>query len=145
MGAVSSLWPVSGDPDGILALLREWEVAPDPQPLVIETSGSTGRPKRVMLSRQAMRASALATQEHLGGPGHWVLNLPPTYFAGVQVLFRSVVAATTPVLFQGSFVQTGALVHGRSYVSLVPTQLVRLLEEPEEVAALADFEAARGG
>ena len=50
-----------------------------------------------MLSRDAMRASALATQERLGGPGQWVLNLPPTYVAGVQVLYRSVVAGTEPV------------------------------------------------
>ena len=63
-----------------------------PEPLVIATSGSTGAPKRVVLSRDAMRASALATQERLGGPGQWVLNLPPTYVAGVQVLYRSVVA-----------------------------------------------------
>ncbi len=44
-----------------------------------------------------MRASALATQERLGGPGQWVLNLPPSYVAGVQVLYRSVVAGTEPV------------------------------------------------
>ena len=128
LGLVSSLWPVSGDAGGILALLREWDTADDPRPLVIETSGSTGRPKRVMLSRAAMRASATATQERLGGPGQWVLNLPPTYVAGVQVLFRSVVAGTTPVLF-----------------SLVPTQLVRLLDDPDELAALEDFEAVLVG
>jgi O-succinylbenzoic acid--CoA ligase len=75
---VSSLWPVSGDAAGILALLRDWDAADEPRPLVIETSGSTGRPKRVLLSRDAMRASALATEERLGGPGRWVLNLPPT-------------------------------------------------------------------
>ena len=43
-------------------LLREWDAAADPEPLVIETSGSTASPKRVVLSRAAMRASALATQ-----------------------------------------------------------------------------------
>ena len=64
---------------------------------MIATSGSTGAPKRVVLSRDAMRASALATHERLGGPGQWVLNLPPTYVAGVQVLYRSVVAGTEPV------------------------------------------------
>jgi O-succinylbenzoic acid--CoA ligase len=141
LGRVSSLWPVSGDAAGILALLREWDAAEDPRPLVIETSGSTGRPKRVLLSRAAMRASALATQERLGGPGRWVLNLPPTYVAGVQVLYRSVVAGTDPIAFQGSFAATRPLVHGRAFVSLVPTQLVRLLDDAEETAALEDFEA----
>ena len=140
-GDGASLWPVSGDADEILALLREWDAATDPTPLVIETSGSTGRPKRVMLSRDAMRASALATQERLGGPGQWVLNLPPTYVAGVQVLYRTVVGGTTVIPFQGSFAATRSMVHGRCFVSLVPTQLVRLLDDPEEVAALEDFEA----
>ena len=97
MAPVSSLRPVSGTAGEILGLLREWDAAEDPEPLVIETSGSTGRAKRVLLSRDAMRASALATQERLGGPGQWVLNLPPTYVAGVQVLYRSVVAGTEPV------------------------------------------------
>ena len=97
MARVSSLRPVSGTAEEILDLLREWDAAADPEPLVIATSGSTGEPKRVVLSRDAMRASALATQERLGGPGQWVLNLPPTYVAGVQVLYRSVVAGTEPV------------------------------------------------
>jgi O-succinylbenzoic acid--CoA ligase len=142
---VSSLRPVSGDAEQILALLRDWAIADDPAPLVIATSGSTGAPKRVLLSRDAMRASALATQQRLGGPGQWVLNLPPTYVAGVQVLFRSVLAGTEPIVFRGSFAETRGLVHGRSFVSLVPTQLVRLLEDPDEVAALEDFEAVLVG
>ena len=86
---VSSLRPVTGTAEEILGLLREWDAADDPEPLVIATSGLDRRPKRVVLSRDAMRASALATQERLGGPGQWVLNLPPTYVAGVQVLYRS--------------------------------------------------------
>src|ERR687898_2072281 len=98
---VSSLRPVSGSAPEILHLLRMWEAADDPEPLVVATSGSTGEPKRVVLSRAAMRASALATQEWLGGPGQWVLNLPPTYVAGVQVLYRSVVAGTEPVRHDG--------------------------------------------
>src|SRR5689334_25439473 len=85
---VSSLRPVSGDAEEVRALLRDWEAADDPEPLVIETSGSTGQPKRVLLSRRALRASADATHARLGGPGRWELNLPPTYVAGVQVLFR---------------------------------------------------------
>ncbi len=64
--------PVAGvrrHPTRSCALLRDWDAADDPRPLVIETSGSTGRPKRVLLSRDAMRASAEATHERLGGPG----------------------------------------------------------------------------
>ena len=78
------------------ALLSEWQAAPqEPEPLVIETSGSTGTPKHVVLSRRAMRASATATALRLGGPGQWLLNLPATYVAGVQVLFRSLLSAAS--------------------------------------------------
>lgn len=138
---MSSLRPVSGTAEEILDLLREWDAADDPEPLVIETSGSTGRPKRVQLSRAAMRTSALATQERLGGPGRWVLNLPPTLVAGVQVLYRSVVAGTEPVTTKDVVHARELLLEGRSYLSLVPTQLHRLLDVPAAVAALAAFDA----
>ena len=141
MARVSSLRPVSGTAEEILALLREWDAAPQPRPLVIATSGSTGSAKRVMLSRDAMRASALATQERLGGPGRWVLNLPPTYVAGVQVLYRSVVAGTEP-LFDDAYDTASA---GRSYVSLVPTQLHRALDDGFDTADLTRFDAVLVG
>src|ERR1700712_2094173 len=66
--------------------------------LVIETSGSSGVPKRVALSADALLASAGATESELGGPGQWLLALPTHYIAGVQVLVRSIVAATKPVV-----------------------------------------------
>ena len=120
---MSSLRPVSGTADEIRELLLEWDRADDPAPLIIETSGSTGRPKRVALSRNAMRASALATHTRLGGPGQWELNLPPTYVAGVQVLYRTIVAGPDVT---------------RRYLSLVPTQLVRALHSGSR---LADYDA----
>jgi O-succinylbenzoic acid--CoA ligase len=135
----SSLWPVSGDAEEILALLREWDTADDPRPLVIETSGSTGQPKRVMLSRDAMRASARATHERLGGPGQWVLNLPPTYVAGVQVLYRSVVAGTEPIVYAGDLAWLPELTGDRRYLSLVSTQLVRLLNDWRDSNAFANL------
>lgn len=138
---MSSLRPVSGDAAGLLALLRDWDAAPaEPAPLVVETSGSTGRPKRVLLSRSAMRASVAGTESRLGGPGQWVLNLPPTYVAGLMVLFRSVVAGTTPVVQDGDLASAAAdLTAERRFVSLVPTQLRRLLDEPAQVEALRSF------
>lgn len=126
---MASLRPVAGTAAEILALLRDWDAADDPAPLSVETSGSTGTPKRVLLSRSAMRASADATHARLGGPGQWLLNLPPAYVAGLQVLFRSVRAGTEPVVQAGSFEDAAAAMTGpRRYVSLVPTQLLRLLD-----------------
>ena len=142
----SSLRPVRGTAAEVLALLQEWEAADDPEPLLIETSGSTGRPKRVALSRAAMRASVRATHERLGGPGQWVLNLPPTYVAGVQVLFRSVLAGTEPVLFDNDVHDTVSRMAGpRRYLSLVPTQLERCLDDGYDTGALSRFDAVLVG
>jgi O-succinylbenzoic acid--CoA ligase len=138
---VSSLHPVQGTPAEVLDLLRRWNDAdPEPAPLVIATSGSTGEPKHVVLSRAAMRASATATAARLGGHAQWLLNLPATYVAGVQVLFRSVLAGTEPVVLAGSFPSAVAAMTGeRRHLSLVPTQLTRMLDVPDEVAALRTF------
>jgi O-succinylbenzoic acid--CoA ligase len=133
----SSLRPVRGTAEQILALLRAWDAADDPAPLVVETSGSTGQPKRVVLSRSAMRASADATHARIGGPGQWVLRLPPTYVAGLQVLFRSVRAGTEPVE------EAAAMTGERRYLAVVPTQLTRLLaSDPGEAR---DFDAVLVG
>jgi O-succinylbenzoic acid--CoA ligase len=135
------LSPVRGTPREILDLLRAWNEVEDPAPLSIETSGSTGEPKRVVLSRAAMRASATATLDRLGGPGQWLLNLPATYVAGTQVLFRSVLAGTEPVVQDGDFVAAARAMTGeRRYVSLVPTQLVRMLGFSREAESLRTFD-----
>ena len=138
---------MSGSAEQVLALLRDWDTAEaEPDPLVVSTSGSTGEPKRVLLSRRALRASATATAARLGGHGQWLLDLPPTYVAGLQVLFRSVLAGTTPVLQDGSLAEAAARMTGdRRYVSVVPTQLHRLLDDPESVAALRMFSAVLVG
>ena len=138
-----------GTPREVYALLSEWQAAPqEPEPLVIETSGSTGTPKHVVLSRRAMRASATATALRLGGPGQWLLNLPATYVAGVQVLFRSLLSGIDPVLLEehADFAAaTDAMTGWRRYVSLVPTQLTRMLASPRDVEALRTFDTVLVG
>lgn len=110
---------------------------PDAVALVVTTSGSTAKPRRVLLDSSALLASAHATQQRLGGPGQWLLALPATHVAGVQVLVRSIVAGTEPVFADpGQFrpetftADVARMTTGvRRYVSLVPTQLHRLLTE----------------
>ncbi|WP_193612914.1 AMP-binding protein [Nocardioides lijunqiniae] len=111
--------------------LRRWLDAPgEPEPWVVETSGSTGRPKRVALARRAVLASVTASARRLGAGGRWVLALPPTYVAGLQVLARSLVAGHEPVL-DATWPREGTW-----FTSLVPTQLHRALEDPDRLAAL---------
>ncbi len=115
--------------------LAAWLAAGDPEPWAVETSGSTGVPKRVLLSRGAVLASVRASARRLGGSGQWLLALPASYVAGVQVVCRSLVAGHEPVLLDDhdSFASAAAAMDsGDTFVSLVPTQLHRLLETDTE-------------
>jgi O-succinylbenzoic acid--CoA ligase len=119
----------------------------EPEPVVVETSGSTGRPKRVVLSRRAVLASVTASTSRLGGSGPWVLALPLSYVAGLQVVCRSLVAGHRPVPLDehGSLPAAVAAAGGSPYLSLVATQLHRALGSPEDARALADCRAVLVG
>jgi o-succinylbenzoate---CoA ligase len=109
--------------------------------VVIGTSGSTGVPKGVELSAAALRHSAQASLDRVGArPGErWLCCLPVTHVAGLQVLVRSLVSGTEPVLAERADAATLAA-SGCSQISLVPTQLQRLLESDAGTPApLAGF------
>lgn len=107
--------------------------------VILSTSGSTGVPKGAQLSAAALAASASATEKVLGGPGQWLLALPPDHVAGLQVLLRSLAAGYEPVLMDvaqpftpAAFVDAIHRMTGpRRYCSLVPTQVRRLIQALE--------------
>jgi o-succinylbenzoate---CoA ligase len=139
---VASQRLVAGSAREVHADLRRWLDALEPERLVVRTSGSTGAPKDVVLGRPAMLASARAALDRLGGPGHWLLALPGHYVAGLQVLLRATLAGTDPVLLEEYDDLDRAVADlpaGRRYVSLVPTQLRRLLDG--HAGALRVFDA----
>lgn len=136
---------------------------PESIALVVGTSGSTGAPKQTALSVRALRASARATERFFADypsvgsskprrvvsedPAQWLLALPAHYVAGAQVLTRSVLAGTTPVVaasitdrvsFTPEVFLNAAerLSCARRFVSLVPTQVHKLLEAAEANPAL---------
>ena len=137
---VSFLRP-SDEPSVAIAQLARWLAADEPDPLLISTSGSTGEPKGVVLSRDAVLASVAASARRLGEVGQWVLTLPPSYVAGVQVIVRSLVAGHLPVVADapdlGRALVASAGDDVPRFLSLVPTQLHRLVDDPVQAAALA--------
>ena len=110
--------------------------------LIVETSGSTGSPKRIELSRDALLASAKAAEFVLDAAensSQWLLALPTNYIAGANVLIRSVLAGTQPVMMNTSVPFTAEafansamhLKAEKKFTSLVPTQLTRLATAAE--------------
>jgi o-succinylbenzoate---CoA ligase len=103
--------------------------------LVVATSGSTGEPKGVLLSHDALRASTEASLARLGCvPGdRWLLALPVHHVAGLQVLARARALGTAPMIVDGG--DLGAVAAAEAeHVSLVPTQLARLLDAGADLA-----------
>lgn len=140
--------PADPDPEALRAL-RVGQDVDDDVALVATTSGTTGPPKGALLTAAALRASASATHDRLGGPGSWLLALPPHHIAGLQVLVRSLVAGAEPVeLDVSAGFEPAALPRairrlgsGRRYTSLVAAQLAKALTDPAATAALADLDA----
>jgi len=141
--------PAGANRQFTLSALRVGEAIDDDIALVVTTSGTTGAPKGAMLTAAALTASATATHDRLGGPGRWLLALPPYHIAGVQVLVRSLLADTVPVELD---VSTGfdiselpsavkELGSDRRYTALVATQLAKALTDPAAAAALAELDA----
>jgi o-succinylbenzoate---CoA ligase len=124
----------------------------DDTAVIIATSGSTGEPKGVELSAAALCHSARASLARLGAApaadgrdaGGWLCCLPVTHVAGLQVLVRSLLSSSERTVAP-TLTATALSESGCSYVSVVPTQLVRLLDEPGGAAALAEFAAVLVG
>jgi O-succinylbenzoic acid--CoA ligase len=109
--------------------------------VIVGTSGSTGAPKGVELGAAALLHSARASLARVGArPGErWLCCLPATHIAGIQVLVRSLAGGTEPVLAERADAETVAA-SGCAHVSLVPTQLRRLISGDAGVPApLAGF------
>lgn len=120
--------------------------------VVIETSGSTGKPKRVQLSADALLASAAASASALGASGQWMLALPAHYIAGLNVLVRSLAADTEPVIMtldgftaEGFVAAAATLDNPTRFVSLVPTQLARLMDSDAATDVLRTFTGILSG
>lgn len=98
--------------------------------VVVATSGTTGQPKAVVLTLDAVVASAHATSRRLNvsSDDKWLACLPASHVGGLSVILRSIVT-DTPVIAVPSFSVESydtAARDGATLVSLVSTALQRV-------------------
>ncbi len=116
--------------------------------LVLATSGSTSTPRGVLLSREALISSAEAFGNRFGTDARWVISMPVHRVAGAMILVRSWVHGSpfevdpsvggAQQFTAETFTDTTrrAVIASQSdgrrlMVSLVPTQIARLLDSGE--------------
>ena len=117
-------------PDGEEHRLADGRPVDDGDALVVATSGSTGDPKGVVLTHDAVRASALATSSRLGvgADDHWLACLPLAHVGGLSVVTRALATGTTLTVLPGfdADAVADAAAAGATLVSLVATALARV-------------------
>lgn len=105
--------------------------------LVVSTSGTTGTGSGVEITHAALAASMSSSSRYLGlTQQRWLCCLPLAHIAGLSTVIRSHLAGTE-VIFGDAATPTKA-----NAVSLVPIQLMRLLEAD---ADLSHFDVALVG
>lgn len=99
---------------------------------LIFTSGSSGTPKIVAHRLANHLANARGSLVPITQNDAWLLSLPLFHVGGLAILFRCFLAGACVVIPQADLSLTEQLLMAPiTHLSLVPTQLYRLLQQPE--------------
>ncbi len=104
---------------------------------IIFSSGSTGRPKAIVHNLRAHFCSAAGANANmpLEPSDRWLLSLPTYHVGGLAVLFRCAIAGAAVVIPESSGdVRPRWSDPGVTHVSLVPTQLKRMLDAAQDLS-----------
>lgn len=114
-----------------------------PATLVL-TSGSSGKPKAALHALGNHYHSALRSNANiaLGPEDRWLMSLPMHHVAGLGVWFRCLLSGAAAIVPGAGQTLGDALRQYRpTHLSLVSTQLYRLLRDPEMLPFLRDMKA----
>ncbi|RTZ77526.1 MAG: o-succinylbenzoate--CoA ligase, partial [SAR324 cluster bacterium] len=109
---------------------------------IIFTSGSTGSPKAVVHSLANHFYNALGANERMPlNPGdRWLLSLPMYHVSGLAILFRTLLSGAAMVIpAKNVSLSKTLLSRSVTHLSLVPTQLHRLLQTTKGKDALCQL------
>ncbi|MEQ1854852.1 MAG: AMP-binding protein [Longimicrobiales bacterium] len=137
------------------AALRD---APSSAQAILWTSGTEGRPRGVAIGFEALMASATGAEPRLGlaSDDVWLASLSPAHVGGLALITRAILLGSTLVsvgpfdaagawaCIGGLRVANGPGVHV-THLSVVPTQLLRLLEASGDRPPPASFRCALVG
>lgn len=137
--------PWTGDHRGAASeAVNCMEFDEDQPATIVFTSGSTGEPKAALHSfGNHIHSARLSNRNIPLGPGdRWLLSLPLFHVAGIGVVFRCLVGgAAIAIPAPGASLADAVRDTGATHISLVSTQLLRLLRSDDGVAALRPLKA----
>ncbi len=130
--------------DRLEALPGQARVSAERPATIVLTSGSAGPPKAALLSYGNHYYSAQLSNRNLPvAPGdRWLVSLPLYHVAGIGVLFRCLLGGAA-VVFSGANEELKDAVpkYGVTHVSLVSTQLYRVLQDESAIQAARGLKA----
>lgn len=128
-----------GEPTGVEKTRDQIRLPLDRGTTIVFTSGSTGRPKAALHTFGNHYYSALGSGANiaLSGNDRWLLSLPLYHVGGLSIVFRCLLAGATITIPEPGM-RLGRSIAGleATHVSLVATQLRRLLEERVDLGGL---------
>jgi len=119
-------------------------IEPRQPAIVLATSGSSGEPKAALHTLGSLSQSAFASNHNIPlAPGDkWLLSLPLFHVSGLGILFRCLWSGATVVVREPDQPLDEAIIeHEVTHVSLVATQLFRLLQTQNGMEALSRLKA----
>ena len=128
----AKLFPLSSPENSDIKFPEEINIQDDA--LLLFTSGSTGKPKGVVLSYNNLLQSSLSANgvlRHTQGD-KWLLSLPLYHIGGFTIIVRALLfggAIIIPDSIRTTDLSNAIIKHKPTHVSLVPTQLKRMLDD----------------